>query len=64
MNSTNDYNRWTLNDSGGISWNIKNDERLPHTDFLEMSGRRVSLVVKYGVDINGDLVFAQNVVWP
>ncbi|MDD2431612.1 MAG: hypothetical protein PHC96_07985 [Firmicutes bacterium] len=64
MNSTNDYNRWTFNDSGGINWNIKNDERLPHTDFLEMSGRLVSLVVKYGVDINGDLVLAQNVVWP
>ena len=29
-------NRWEINTSGGITWNI--DSRLPHYDHIEMSG--------------------------
>lgn len=56
--------RWQLSKDHGIRWDIKEDSRLPHIDRLEMSGRRVSVVVTYGVNQEGTLELSQKVVWP
>ena len=45
--------RWRILDSGAIEWQI--DGRLPHYDHIEMSGLKVSAVLRYGV--NGDGTF-------
>ncbi|MCR4921859.1 MAG: hypothetical protein K5945_09200 [Bacteroidaceae bacterium] len=55
-------NRWTLTDDGGIRWQV--DERLPHEDHIEMSGRRVSVVIRYGVKADGSLMLNKSMVWP
>lgn len=55
-------NRWKINPEGSISWII--DERNPHSDHIEMSGKRVSTVVRYGVDTNGSFWFNRGMVWP
>ena len=47
-------NRWTINPEGGITWTI--DQRLPHEDHIEMSGQKVSTVLRYGVDANGSFI--------
>ena len=60
MNST----RWTLKQDGGIRWDVTADQRLPHRDFMEMSGLKISLIVNYGVNENGETILQRDIVWP
>lgn len=55
--------RWAMNDSGGITWNI-GTATVPHNDHIEMSGKTVSTVLRYGVDSNGSFVLNKSLVWP
>ena len=55
-------NRWTMTDDGGIRWEV--GEQLPHEDHIEMSGRRVSVVLRYGVTAERRLVLNKSMVWP
>lgn len=48
--------------AGGITWQI--DERVPHEDHIEMSGLKVSTVLRYGVDANGSFMLNRSMVWP
>ena len=57
-----DYRRWEINEDGSISWRIKGD--IPHNDHFEMSGRRISAVLRYGVDDKGDFSMTRTLVWP
>ncbi|MBD0255025.1 MAG: six-hairpin glycosidase-like protein [Cytophagales bacterium] len=56
--------RWHLAGNGGILWQVSEDARLPHNDHLEMSGRKVSVIVQYGVDADRNLVLSREVYWP
>ncbi|MFC5451923.1 hypothetical protein [Paenibacillus aestuarii] len=56
--------RWSLSADGGIVWELQTDSRLPHTDHLEMSGKKVSVIVRYGVDAKGELILSRKLVWP
>jgi len=47
-----------------IVWDVAADERLPHQDHVEMSGERVSMVVRYGVKEDGTLHLDRTVMWP
>jgi len=58
----NAQNRWKLNENGSITWKI--DTRLPHDDHIEMSGKKVSVVVRYGVDTEGAFNLSRTIVWP
>ena len=55
-------NRWQLTEEGGIRWDI--GQNLPHEDHIEMSGRRVSVVLRYGVRADGSLIMNKSMVWP
>ncbi|MBA2941345.1 hypothetical protein HZF08_23985 [Paenibacillus sp. CGMCC 1.16610] len=55
--------RWRLLDDG-IQWNIPHDHADAHEDHLEMSGKKVSVIVSYGVNQEGKLKLARKVVWP
>ena len=55
--------RWKL-DGNRIVWNLREDKNLPHEDHMEMSGRKVSLIVLYGVGEGGKLVLKRRLVWP
>lgn len=52
--------RWALNDNGSITWNVKEG----HDDHIEMSGRQVSTVLRYGVDASGTFHYTRGMVWP
>ncbi len=54
--------RWTINDEGGITWQPKDD--LPHTDHIEMSGKKLSVIVTYTVDKARKLSLSRYVVFP
>ena len=55
--------RWHLNQDGGISWEIKSGDNA-HSDHIEMSGLKVSTVVRYGVDDEGNFLLNRGMVWP
>ena len=54
--------RWSPQEDGSIIWNIRND--LPHSDHIEMSGKSVSVVLRYGVDREGNFTLNKGMVWP
>ncbi|MDD6949920.1 MAG: hypothetical protein PUJ01_00930 [Parabacteroides sp.] len=55
--------RWHLNQDGGISWEVKSGDNA-HSDHIEMSGLKVSTVVRYGVDDEGNFLLNRGMVWP
>jgi len=47
----------------GIVWDVGGGASA-HRDHLEMSGRRVSVIVSYGIDDAGRLFLSRDVIWP
>lgn len=54
--------RWHITKSGSIVWTP--DAKLPHLDHVEMSGKRISSVIRYGVDNDGSFTFNRSLVFP
>jgi hypothetical protein len=54
--------RWTITGPGTIAWAQAAGE--PHADHIEMSGRYVSAVIRYGVDADKSLRISRTIVWP
>ena len=52
---------WEINDTNGITW--KFDGRA-HDDNVEMSGKRMSVLLRYGVDAQGRFHSNRGMVWP
>ena len=59
--NTSAQNRWTIENGGGIKWSINSS---PHKDHIEMSGEKISTILRYGV--NEDKSFTSNriIVFP
>ncbi len=56
--------RWSLGPDGALTWTADSDPRLPHRDHIEMSGRSVSLILRYAVEADGRLALDRHMVWP
>jgi hypothetical protein len=54
--------RWTIGSKGELVWNI--DGRVPHSDFIEMSGQMVSTIVRYNVAADSSFHVDLSMVWP
>jgi len=54
--------RWTLDPSGGILWTVQ--PGAAHHDHIEMSGRKVSYILNYGVEADGHLTLRRQIVFP
>jgi hypothetical protein len=57
-----EYRRWQMNPDGSISWTINNN--IPHSDHIEMSGKNISCVLRYGVAADGSFQATRSLVWP
>lgn len=55
-------NRWKIDPDGSISWQINNN--IPHDDHIEMSGKKISCVLRYGVAADGSFHATRSLVWP
>jgi hypothetical protein len=55
-------NRWVIDQDGGITWNVKPHD--VHNDNVEMSGKKVSVIVTYGTDEAGDFFTRKLLVFP
>jgi hypothetical protein len=54
--------RWHMTPDGGIAWQV--EPQAPHTDRMELTGRRISAIITYGVDSAGELVLRRRLVFP
>ena len=54
--------RWRIASPGVLAWEPAGD--LPHGDFIEMSGQRVSSIVRYRVAEDRSVSVVADVVWP
>ena len=55
--------RWeVVPDSTAIVWNVREGDS--HRDHIEMSGLRISAVLRYGVGADGGFRFERSIVWP
>jgi hypothetical protein len=55
-------NRWKINQSGGITWNVQEAEI--HKDHIEMSGKYISAVIRYGLNEDQSAYIGRDIVWP
>lgn len=55
--------RWRV-DETGVVWDVDRDVRLPHGDWLEMSGRGVSALFAYDVAADRSLTIVPTVLFP
>lgn len=53
---------WNTDSKGGITWNVANGEA--HSDHIEMAGKKVATVLRYGVDADGSFSVNKSMVWP
>lgn len=49
-------------DARTIVWNV--DRGVTHSDHLEMAGKKVAAVLRYGVDADGGFQIEKSLVWP
>lgn len=61
-NITAQQNRWQMNQSGAISWKVGESDT--HKDHIEMSGKFISAVVRYGVNPDHSFYISRDIVWP
>jgi hypothetical protein len=54
--------RWKIQSDGSIRWEVAQD--IPHYDHIEMSGEKVSTVLRYGVNSDGSFQLERSLVWP
>lgn len=54
--------RWQLDDDGGIKWTVQPDDC--HHDHIEMAGKNVAAVLRYGIDNGGRFTLNKSMVWP
>lgn len=53
---------WNLDSNGGIVWHVASGES--HYDHIEMAGKRVAVVLRYGVEPTGAFRLEKSMVWP
>ncbi len=56
--------RWHMQDRGEILWNILADSSKAHSDNIEMSGRKISAILHYGIDSLHKFRLTREIIWP
>jgi hypothetical protein len=54
--------RWKINESGGIFWQVEESDS--HKDHIEMSGKFISAIIRYGVNEDQSFYISRDIVWP
>jgi len=55
--------RWEIIENNAIQWNVEGSQ-LPHTDNIEMSGGKVSGIISYSVNEEGELSLERQIIYP
>jgi hypothetical protein len=54
--------RWKVVPDGGITWDVRQGDA--HQDHIELSGRKVSVIIGYGVRQDGSLILTRRLAFP
>jgi hypothetical protein len=54
--------RWSIGSDAGTTWKVESGQA--HQDHIEMSGRKVSLILTYGVHEDASPVLSRHIVFP
>lgn len=54
--------RWKINANGGITWQVEKGD--VHHDHIEMAGKQMAVVLRYGVDQTGAFELNKSMIWP
>lgn len=54
--------RWKINTDGDITWQVKKGD--VHHDHIEMAGKQIAVVLRYGVDKTGAFELNKSMIWP
>jgi hypothetical protein len=57
-----EYRRWQMNVDGSITMHVQ--ANIPHDDHIEMSGKRISCVLRYGIAADSSFYATRTLVWP
>lgn len=60
--STTDY--WKIADPYTIRWNLLEEDRLPHSENIEMAGRKMAAILYYDIDTARQLTINRDVIFP
>ena len=55
---------WKISDRQSIVWDINNNKPLPHSDNIEMGGRKVACIIHYSIDKNKNLLLNRDIIYP
>ena len=55
---------WKIAGDHTITWDLTAASYLPHSDNIEMSGKRVAAIISYEVDVNRKLTVSRDVIFP
>jgi hypothetical protein len=56
--------RWTMLNRGEIEWTLSKDSMKAHMDNIEMSGRKISAIISYGIDSLHKFSVTRELIWP
>lgn len=54
--------RWKIDSINSIKWELKDGE--VHSDHIEMAGNKMAVVLRYGVDKQGNFKINKSMIWP
>jgi hypothetical protein len=55
---------WRANTANSITWDLTNENKLPHDDNIELSGTQISAIIRYEVDQSKQLKITRDVIFP
>jgi hypothetical protein len=55
---------WKLSGDHAIVWDLNGENRLPHSDNMEMDGQRVAAIITYSVDEKRNLSLEREIIFP
>ena len=55
---------WRIANDQGIVWDLTKEDRLPHSENIEMAGLKVATIIYYDVDENRNLSIERDVIFP
>ncbi|MDC8003009.1 six-hairpin glycosidase-like protein [Aureisphaera galaxeae] len=55
---------WEINADQSISWNLLEEDRLPHEENIEMSGKKVSAIIYYSINEDKEVSIKRDVIFP
>ena len=66
LNAQSDFEetRWSITNRQSILWDLTSEQKLPHKDNIEMSGKNISAIIHYEVDENKNVKITRDIIFP